>query len=377
MISTDDQFRNQFNMMEESIQQYLRNSGSSIDGRRSSYTIPTVVHVVHLGESVGSGSNVSDSAIVEYIEVTNQQLANYNGFGADTDIQLCLAKVDPNGNSTTGINRVSGADIPFYSEYGIKPPGSACTGANQTAIKSLSRWPYTSYYNVWVVHNLCNGTSGFANFPGNFPDVDGTVILYTAVDWQYHALTHETGHYFGLYHTFEGQTSSCPSSLYGCGPNAGDCCNDTPIHTSDNVSSVNPCTSQGIWDNSRYNHMSYNQDTDSLRFTSDQVDRLHAALNVHPRSALLNSDGCSVVGVVEQLEVFMSISPNPTSDYLNISTNDGKKVSYFINDSSGRIVMSGEFIRNHRLSLHNLVPGFYFIQAVTEEGNFTKQFMKI
>lgn len=76
-------------------------------------TIPVVVHVIHSGQNIGVAPNIPDAQVMSQITVmTNdfRKLANTPGFnsslvGADTEIQFVLAKVDPNGNPTNGIDR--------------------------------------------------------------------------------------------------------------------------------------------------------------------------------------------------------------------------------------------------------------------------------
>lgn len=78
-------------------------------------TIPVVVHVVHNGIPVGTGgANIDDLQVISQIEVLNNDFRkqigspgyNLNPVGVDTQIQFELAKQDPNGNPTNGIDRV-------------------------------------------------------------------------------------------------------------------------------------------------------------------------------------------------------------------------------------------------------------------------------
>jgi hypothetical protein len=59
------------------------------------YTIPVVVHVIHLGEQIGSQSNLSDKQIHDAITGLNERYANVNGVGTDIEINFCLANRDP------------------------------------------------------------------------------------------------------------------------------------------------------------------------------------------------------------------------------------------------------------------------------------------
>ena len=71
-------------------------------------TIPVVVHVIHEGTAIGSGSNVSVDRILSQIEILNEDYRRMNddadetptifeSSAADVEIEFCLAKVDPNG----------------------------------------------------------------------------------------------------------------------------------------------------------------------------------------------------------------------------------------------------------------------------------------
>jgi hypothetical protein len=92
----------------------------------------------------------------------------------------------------------------------------------ETNIKPLTTWDATKYLNIWTLAipgtSSFGGTLGYAYLPtfglvGS--DVDGVVIDYrwfgapsfSGVSGDCRALTHETGHYLGLPHTW-GETSS-------------------------------------------------------------------------------------------------------------------------------------------------------------------------
>src|SRR5690606_3178178 len=80
--------------------------------------IPVVVHVIHNGDALGSGENISDAQVLSQIAVLNKDFSATNtDFGnvpsvfqsvaADCDIQFCMATEDPTGNPTSGIDRVN------------------------------------------------------------------------------------------------------------------------------------------------------------------------------------------------------------------------------------------------------------------------------
>lgn len=77
--------------------------------------IPVVVHVIHNGDAYGVNENITDEQVESQITVMTQDYRrmlgtpgyNTNPVGADIQIEFVLAKVDPNGNPTNGINRVN------------------------------------------------------------------------------------------------------------------------------------------------------------------------------------------------------------------------------------------------------------------------------
>lgn len=87
------------------------------------YYIPVVFHVIHSGEAVGTGTNVSFAAIQSQLDVLNEDFRkilgtngwNTNPVGADTKIEFCLAQRRPNGTafpaSEPGVNRILSTTI--------------------------------------------------------------------------------------------------------------------------------------------------------------------------------------------------------------------------------------------------------------------------
>src|SRR5258708_9614659 len=85
----------------------------------SSYVVPIVVHVIHNGEAVGTGTNISDAQILSQIKVLNDDFERLNADTTKTltefipvagkfPITFVMAKQDPNGIATHGIVRVKG-----------------------------------------------------------------------------------------------------------------------------------------------------------------------------------------------------------------------------------------------------------------------------
>ncbi len=293
--------------------------------------IPVVVHVIHTGQNVGVGANISTAQINGAIEAMNdryRKTPNTHGdaAGVDTEIQFILAKRDPNCNATTGIVRINGSSVTDYSSEGIT--AGQGSGADELEVKALSRWPATDYVNVWVVTEIENnnggfGIQGYAYFPGASAVRDGIIIMHSAFgvsgtvnSWNNlnRTFTHEVGHYLNLYHTFEGDNSgnNCPSTTNGCGSGAGDCCVDTEPHiraASNCPTGTNTCTSAS-WADVQHNYMNYSSQTCADMFSEDQSNRMRAAL-FGPRSSLLTSLGTEAPS--SNTVASASCSPNTTN----------------------------------------------------------------
>lgn len=254
------------------------------------YTIPVVVHVIHLGEQVGYQTNIPDQQILDAIDGLNERYANANGAGTDIEIQFCLANRDPNGCPTSGIVRVDGSVIPGYREEGVTWDGTC--GVDEVAVKDLSKWPTWEYYNIWVVNDICGSVAGYAYYP-NGNEYDGTVIDIVSMTYDNGTLSHELGHGLNLKHTFSGsEDNNCPSDN-DCLVDGDEVC-DTPPHRTNSCGNSNPCTNEGEWLNSKLNWMSYCFPSQAEgRFTPDQQTRMRNTMLVEPRAALLESAACS------------------------------------------------------------------------------------
>lgn len=307
----------------EEAQQIARQISREVEsGERAAppvYTIPVVFHVIHKGEPEGSGTNISDAQIISAIDAMNRDYRETSadggigqGAGPDTEIQFCLAGVDPDGNPHSGITRNSGMGVSGYSSNGIV----AGPGGNDEQVKALNNWDNTRYMNVWIVseisgngadlanpNNWAGGTLGYAYLPqGNvswMSAYDGIVVVNICIGndpsnnqgfrlWPAallnRTLTHETGHYLGMAHTF---SDNSPNSC-----NDGDGFADTPnarqLASAWNCNYTNTCTNQMI-----ENYMDYTSEGCQNRFTNNQKSHMRGILT-GVRSALVTGNRCSV-----------------------------------------------------------------------------------
>jgi hypothetical protein len=312
----DPNFAEQERLAEERIQSIIQNRNfSRMNG--NVLTVPVVIHVLHLGETEGTGSNISDAQIQSSIDSLNDF---YRGETAnspiDFEIEFALAQRDPNCNASTGINRIDASGVQNYTADGISFNGGP--GAPQDTLKDLSRWPESDYFNIWIVteiegNNGGSGYQGYANFYQGF-SYEGSVMMYTVFGYDptnanpswpltfardNSTVVHEAGHYFHLYHTFQGDDPITNDGVYDdvCPADNtvgedSDGCADTVPHKRETSScpSTNTCTSNPWVDNNTINNiMSYYSCTD--RLTNDQKARVRAAME---GTSLVESNGVMV-----------------------------------------------------------------------------------
>jgi gliding motility-associated-like protein len=308
------------------------------------YTIPVVIHVVHpAGEAYGTGSNISYAQIRSQIEGLNAAFSKsypgYNGqqhpeYAQNTGIRFCLAH---NPASSAG----SWASGPGGVEYGVMRYEDN-TGAynhliSETSAKKLlgvthpiqNDFPFDRYLNIWLVKSIDGGdfVMGYAPRPlmGNYP-LDGIVMRAdifgdNSAGGNYNLnfyltqgkiLAHEMGHYFDLYHIFQG----------GCaGMNAAGAATDACDLNGDYICDIEPATTQNVIcsfgipntckanyetgttaDDMINDYMSYADDDCMNTFTLNQVQRMQAILGYSRRSlwqpanlaatGVIGADGC-------------------------------------------------------------------------------------
>lgn len=299
--------------LEESMEKNIA-SMPQVENRAAIYTIPVVFHVIH----TNGEENISREQILDQMRVLNQDfnLLNPNlsklrsvfkGLEADCQIKFELATIDPSGKCFDGINRVYS---PVHNVHDMD---------NEQA-KKLIYWDYKKYLNVWVVTNIIEPSSagvilGYAVFPFNMnPNGDGIVIRHDRVGTigtavasdSGRTLTHEVGHWLGLFHTFQG----------GCANQ--DLVDDTPpvesTFTNANCpANGNSCNESNdkidMWEN----YMDYSNGSCQCLFTLKQKARMHNFLKQAPRSSNVSSANLLATGVSPQ-------SVAPVADFVASST---------------------------------------------------------
>lgn len=290
LMQTNPDYAATRNLIEMQTANYVNNPNAH---SRAVVTIPVVFHVVYKT----AAQNVSDAQIMSQLTVLNNDFrklnadwtntpAAFQSLVADCEIQFCLAQQDPNGNPTTGINRVSTTVTSFGTNDAVKY--AAQGGANI--------WDRNKYLNIWVC-NLSGGVLGYAQFPGGPAATDGVVITYTGFGTTGTAsapfnkgrtATHEVGHWLNLYHIWGDDGTGCNGSdQVGDTPNAGG--ENYGCPTFPKVSCSN-----GPNGDLFMNYMDYTDDACMYMFTTGQKTRMSALFAAGgARVSLLTSPGCN------------------------------------------------------------------------------------
>ena len=310
--------------------------------------IPLVFHLV---DAAATLATVSDRDVIEQVEVLNRdyggnKIKDYLGVIppeiaarlGKVPVKFVLARRDPNGALTTGIERRANATP---DHIGIK---SFSTGG-------LDAWDSSKYLNVWCGSFTGSeaGLLGSSTFP--FTTDDGpqgcvvnikTLPVASNIARSYYpiysegaTLSHEIGHYFYLWHTF-GDNGSCNNDDFRIQAGwplplgAGTEGDDTPLEKgsgSENFLFGNPsmnykdgCAPEtfGMMYGS---FMNYFDDRALFMFSDGMRKRVEGCINLY-RPGLLTTNGATPPSPVNDA-FLLDLSPRGTHE----------RKSFFVNNT--------------------------------------------
>lgn len=365
-----------FDQQDAEYQTFLQNHPNGYTNR-SVVTIPVVFHVVYKT----AAQNISSARLNEQIDVLNKDYRKQNsdaglvpsyfaGLAADCEVQFCLAKQDPNGNWTDGIERVSTTTTSWIDDDQVK---YAATGG-------ADAWDRNKYLNIWVC-NLGGGLLGYAAFPGSAAGDDGVVLNYNYVGVtgalspynKGRTATHEVGHWLWLLHIWGDDGTSCSGS---------DQCADTPNQADEHYgcpSGAQISCTNGPNGDMWMNYMDYTDDACMYMFTAGQKTRMWTILN-STRSPLLTSTGCVVTTVPEiMLKNLFTVYPSPSNGVftLDFGNPDFTDLDISVVNVLGQNIYSRHIdaLREEQiqLDLTGNTPGVYILEINNKRERITRK----
>lgn len=360
-------------------EQFIREYESSVNrGGDTIFYIPVVVHVVHFDGT----ENISDAQIKNGIDVLNRNFRKQNPdtvdivpffkpIAADMGIEFRLAKLDPDGNCTDGINRLR----------------STLTNTGGHNVKDLIHWPREKYLNIYVVKNAA-GLAGHALMPfqaDSIPFYDGIVIagdyvgeIGTSNYLRSVVLSHEVGHYLNLYHIWGG--NNVPGFYYLPCADTGNCAYDDGVFDTPNTIGWQVCNLAGnscdtVPDNVQ-NFMDYAYC--ARMFTEGQKTRARGALHssVSQRNNLWTGSNLNSTGVIGTLPFCLADFTTNKQIYCLSDT-----VKLYDASLHGATIFNWDFGDGNNSTLQNPThlysqPGTYTISLIASDGISTDTVIK-
>jgi hypothetical protein len=263
--------------------------------------VPVVFHIIHNGDAIGTGENISEAQVLSQIDALNR---DFNLLDPDTanvpsafksrigfaGIKFCLAKFDPSGNPTSGIERLQYANATWDEDNVI-----------DATLKPSTIWDRTKYLNIWSVRMggtlASSGVLAYATLPFSATSTNdgivarfntiGTVgsLLNGAADGK--TVSHEAGHWLGLLHIW--------GFGAGCG-DSGDFIADTPDQDDLNFGCPTfpkvSCPASAPNGDMFMNHMDYSDDVCRNMFSVGQCTRMNDVLNSNRSSIKQSASKC-------------------------------------------------------------------------------------
>lgn len=397
-LGTLDQFEQWF-------QQKIKEAKSNNIAHKKevSYTLPVIFHVIHNGDSIGSGENISDLQIQSQIDALNENFgnrsadtiklsttyaaSNWSAIAADCEISFCLAKADLNGDSmaTPGIERihVDSIGIASLSSYDIE--------YITDSIKPRTIWDPNKYLNIWVVRGIYSEALteilGYATFPVSSTldgllnslgteTTDGVVLKYNAVGTvgtlqssykKGRTAVHEVGHWLGLRHIW---------GDYECGE---DYCDDTPFQE-DLTGNCPPyphvsiCNNPLPYGDNFVNFMNYVPDHCAFMFTNDQKIRMHTAMANCPYRVSLANRSCEIPVKIKP-DGALIIYPNPSSGVITLSALSSISSVQIYNVLGEVIIDDVANSTDVEADLTGYSSGIYFVKVKAGSENIVRKIL--
>ncbi len=339
--------------------------------------IRTVVHVLY----TSSANDISDITVQNYINEVNKGFSKqlsptftrassiFDTLWANTNIQLCLATLTPDGITTNGITH----DLISYPFGDTQNPDAPI-------------WDANTYFNVYLtpVYPQPGFPSfvlgGWASSPTS-PQMGATfnyaVVATNSIPLIPQLLVHEIGHVFGLEHVNSDLISDTPSGIENILPATG---YSSVCSTSLQNSNATSLAQDGMhWGGVDPPDMVENFMGLSFcccyMFTKGQKNSMNSYIQTHLSNWI--SSSCNITSNMEVSDFSDSykIFPNPTKSYFTVTSSSNNIQTIKIIDLLGKEIISLPLNEKElKINTQSMQSGVYFLQITNDTHNvFTKK----
>jgi hypothetical protein len=334
--------------------------------------VRTVVHVLY----TSSANNITDITVQNYINEVNKGFSKqltptftransiFDTLWANTNIQLCLATLTPNGITTNGITH----DLISYPFGDTQNPDAPI-------------WDANTYFNIYLtpVYPQPGFPSfvlgGWASSPTS-PQMGATfnyaVVATNSIPLIPQLLVHEIGHVFGLEHVNSDLISDTPSGIENISPATG---YSSVCLTSLQNSNTTTLTQDGMhWGGVDPPDMVENFMGLSFcccyMFTKGQKYSMNTYIQTHLSNWISNS--CNLTSIIDDSDFSNSLTifPNPSKSSFTITSASNTIQTIKITDILGKEIKSVTLTeKEYKINAEEMQSGIYFLLISDDKQN--------
>ncbi len=333
--------------------------------------------------------------------------ASWKALHANTGIHFGLAHTDPAGRATPGY------EIKIVTGSGFSNMDEAFPEA-KTAATGLAAWDVNKYYNVWCIPFTGSAssllgiavprsmTSGWGAYPVNEM---GVVIQYLTLGKQTtgagtfnapynqgRTLTHETGHFFEIWHVWGDDGGACSFSggqddgIADTPPQADETFG-APTYTIAGGTRTDACQMNGATNVQPIgiaclDFMDYTNDAAMYLFTPNQASAMASKVipSNSPNYTLTQNPTLLIypvaVSEINAGDIGLDIFPNPTNGQVNVTFGNTVTLNNIevVNMMGQQVAtVAGTGINNYSIDLSAMSKGIYLVKCNFASGSVTRK----
>ena len=323
------------------------------------YTIPVVFHVLH----DNGPENISNEQIYDQIRILNRDYQKQNSDTAkvvnafknniaNVGFEFVLAKTDPKGQCTSGINRYR----------------TQKTNWDANKLEDfIYSWPTDQYLNIYIVKKI-NIAPAYTFLPGTPIPANADAVVCESIyvgsigtaTFDSRAITHEVGHWFGLPH------------IWGISNALGVACGDDFVADTPITKGFTTCTPSSAKicnpniDENYQNYMDYSPC--KYMFTNGQAAYMSQTIesNISGRQNLVSEQNLISTGIISS----QACLPIANFDISASSICKGEKIKFtsFSNTGSDQTTLLWQIIGPDTLIAHDSILETTFLLAGSYEA---------